>query len=218
MGPLPTSGGITYILTCIDRFTRWPEAFPIPNITAETTARTFVEGWIARFGVPSSVTTDRGRQFESALFRELMRLLGCSRIRTTSYHPMANGIVERFHRTLKASLIAHDDRVHWSIHLPLVLLGLRTAFKEDIGCSAAQLVYGAPLRLPSRLIMAPIAIPPAMPRNSRRLCGPSERPLLVHNSVNRRTFRLSSPTALTYSSAMMRVANPYNNRTTAHSK
>lgn len=65
---------------------------------------------------------------------------------------MANGIVERFHRTLKASLIAHDDRVHWSVHLPLVLLGLRTAFKEDIGCSAAQLVYGAPLRLPGELI------------------------------------------------------------------
>lgn len=66
---------------------------------------------------------------------------------------MANGIVERFHRTLKASLIAHDDRIHWSVHLPLVLLGLRTAFKQDIGCSAAQLVYGAPLRLPGELII-----------------------------------------------------------------
>ena len=97
VGPLPPSRGFRYLLTCIDRFTRWPEAIPIPNITAETVAEAFVKGWIARFGTPSTVTTDRGRQFESTLWTQLTHLLGSKRIRTTSYHPIANGLIERFH-------------------------------------------------------------------------------------------------------------------------
>ena len=101
VGPLPISQGFTYLLTCVDRFTRWPEAVPITDISAETVAQAFVSSWIARFGVPSTITTDRGSQFESSLWTQLMRLLGTERIRTTSYHPIANGLVEQFHRQLK---------------------------------------------------------------------------------------------------------------------
>lgn len=109
MGPLPPSEGYSYLLTCVDRFTRWPEAIPISAITADVVAKAFVSTWVSRFGVPSTLTTDRGRQFESALWRELMQLLGTTRCRTTAYHPSANGLVERFHRQLKASLKAQPD-------------------------------------------------------------------------------------------------------------
>ena len=148
VGPLPPSNGSTYILTCVDRFTRWPEAIPISNITAETVAQAFVSGWIARFGVPSTITTDRGRQFESALWQQLMRLLGSKRIRTTSYHPIANGLVERLHRQLKAALKACPHPTNWTDTLPMVLLGIRTAWKDDIRCTTAELVYGTFLRVP----------------------------------------------------------------------
>ncbi|KFD64656.1 hypothetical protein M514_23114, partial [Trichuris suis] len=79
VGPLPQSNGCKYILTCIDRYTRWPEALPLPDVTAATVAKAFVKDWISRYGVPSTLTTDRGTQFESELWRELMHVIGCER-------------------------------------------------------------------------------------------------------------------------------------------
>ncbi|XP_068617345.1 uncharacterized protein [Battus philenor] len=80
-----------------------------------------------------------------------MQVLGTRRIRTTAYHPAANGMVERLHRQLKASLMCHENS--WLRALPLlVLLGVRSAFKDDTKASAAELVYGKPLHLPGELI------------------------------------------------------------------
>lgn len=149
VGPLPPSRGFQYLLTCIDRFTRWPEAYPIPDQTAQSVAEAFYTGWIARFGVPVAIITDQGRQFESELFSTLNRLLGIERKRTCAYNPRANGLVENFHRHLKQTLICIlKASQFWVEKLPLALLGIRTSFKEDIAASTAELVYGSPLRLP----------------------------------------------------------------------
>ena len=107
-------------------------------------AQAFIEGWIPRFGTPSVITTDRGAQFESSLWQQLTQTLGSKRIRTTAYHPSSNGLVWQ----LKAGLKAIADPTHWVTALPMVLLGIHTSLKLDIGCCAAELVYGTTLRLP----------------------------------------------------------------------
>jgi len=148
---LSYSDGYSYLLTLVDRFSRWPEAIPLSDMSAPTVAQAFLDVWVARFGVPETQTSDRGGQFESTLWQSLMRRLGIRHVRTTAYHPAANGMVERLHRQLKASLMAHGSTATWRQALPLALLGIRTAIKEDLGHSPAEFVYGEMLRLPGEL-------------------------------------------------------------------
>ena len=149
VGPLPPSQNYRYLLTVVDRFTRWPEAIPLVDAQTTTCAKALALHWIARFGVPAELTSDRGSQFASELWATLSQLNGTRLHRTTAYHPQSNGIVERFHRHLKSALMARLTGPDWIDELPWVLLGIRTVLKEDLGCSSAEMVYGAPLTVPS---------------------------------------------------------------------
>ncbi|MGL5707198.1 MAG: integrase catalytic domain-containing protein [Aeromonas sp.] len=163
VGPLPPSKGMVYMLTICDRYTRWVEAIPIQDVSAETVTRAFVYHWVARFGCPVTMTTDQGPQFESTEFSNMLKFLGCERVRTTAYHPAANGMVERFHRQLKAAL-ASSNSINWVDALGLVLLGIRTALKSDLATTTAELVYGEPLRLPGEFFAVG---PPSAPYDAR---------------------------------------------------
>jgi cleavage and polyadenylation specificity factor subunit 1 len=148
VGPLPTSAGYTYCLTAVDHFTGWPEVISVPDITVDTVARAPRTGWISRFGCQQTINTDQGHQFESQLFQTLARMCGIQLAWTTAHHPAANGLVERFHQTLKAAIMCHADQ-QWTEGLSLVLLGIRTAYKEGLQASVAELVYGEPLSIPA---------------------------------------------------------------------
>jgi cleavage and polyadenylation specificity factor subunit 1 len=151
VGPLPTSAGYTYCLTAVEHFTHWPETIPITDITADTVVCALLTVWISRFSCPQTITTDQGRQFESQLFHSLAGLCGIQLPRTTAHHAAANGLVERFHRTLKAAVMCHADQ-QWTEALPLVLLGICTSFKADLQASVAEIVYCEPLRIPGELL------------------------------------------------------------------
>jgi hypothetical protein len=155
VGPLPTSkDGFTHLLTVVDRSTRWAEAIPLRSTSAASCGDALVSGWVARFGVPEQVTSDRGRQFCSSVWDALSRQLGMKMRFTTAYHPQSNGLVERFHRRLKEALRARLAGADWPQHLPWVLLGLRAAPREDSCISAAKLVNGCPLSLPGQFLSA----------------------------------------------------------------
>jgi len=109
IGLLPPSHG--YCLTLINRFSRWSEAVSLTEITADTVAKSFFTTWISRFGSPKIITTNQESQFESNLFEALTKLVGTKRIRTTAYHPESNGLVERWHRSLKAAIMPDECRV-----------------------------------------------------------------------------------------------------------
>ena len=169
VGPLPPSkergqqfsSPYRYLLTCIDRATRWTEAIPLMDITATSVASAFLDTWVSRFGVPLYVVTDRGTQFEAELFQELAKFIGFHRLRTTAYHPQSNGMLERFHRTLKAAIMCRKEE--WLQALPVVLLGLRVMPNED-GFSPFTALTGSQLICPR--IMAD---PEDKPSKSRHL-------------------------------------------------
>ena len=124
------------------------------DISAQTVIDTFVSNWIAIFGIPSTITTDRGSQFSSAIFTQLTKTWGITTVMTTPYHPEANGLVERFHRRLKESLIAlgADESDRWFWKLPMSLLAIRTTIKPDLGASPADLVFGEGLSVPGEVL------------------------------------------------------------------
>lgn len=155
VGPLPPSLGFTHLFTIVDRTTRWPEAIPLRDTTTSDCARALINNWVARFGIPANITSDRGAQFTSGLWTDIAKRLGWEPHRTTAYHPQSNGLVERFHRTMKTALRARLTNDHWTDELPWVLLGIRTAPKEDLQVSSAELVYGETLTVPGEFLGVP---------------------------------------------------------------
>ncbi|CAB0040261.1 unnamed protein product [Trichogramma brassicae] len=148
---MPLHQGFQNCLTMIDRYTRWPQAIPIGDMSAQTVAKAFFHGWISFFGTPLTITTDQGAQFEGKLLAQLCKLVGAKHVHTSPYHPQANSMVERMHRTLKAALKCSPE-TPWTLALPGVLLGLRTTFKEDLQASPAEMVFGTSLRIPGEFV------------------------------------------------------------------
>ena len=156
LGPLPLSeSGNQYLLIIADYFTKWPEAYPLPNQEATTVAKVLVNEMICRFGVPLEIHSDQGRNFESALFQEMCRLLGMTKTRTTPLHPQSDGMVERMNRTIEAqlSMFVQDHQRDWDEFIPLLMMAYRSSIHDTTKCSPAKLMLGRELRLPLDLLL-----------------------------------------------------------------
>ena len=122
--------------------------------------------WIAQHGVPETITTDRGSQFVSEIWKQLLQTWGIKHSTTTPYHPQSNGLVERLHRRLKESLIAlcRDKRDKWIWKLPMTLLA---TVKPDIGACPSDLVYGEGIAIPGQLANSAQLDDADMPKQQR---------------------------------------------------
>ena len=169
---MPISNGFNHLLTIVDRHSRWPVAIPIKDIAAETVIDALTHNWISVYGVPEVITTDRGSQFTSFLWTQLLQVWGIKHITTTAYHPEANGMVERLHRRLKESLMAlgNSERHLWYWKLPMTMLALRTTVKADLHASPSDLVFGEAISIPGQIL-------PSEPLSDEELLAQQRRTL-----------------------------------------
>ena len=110
-GPHPPASGFNYICTCICSFTKYVVAWPIRDKKATTVAKGLVEHVILPLGAPHLALSDNGKEFDNEVWREVCRLLGITKQRTTPYHPACNGVIERWHRSMNA-LLGKTVEVH----------------------------------------------------------------------------------------------------------
>jgi hypothetical protein len=133
LGPLAKSNDNNkFILLVCDYFTKWVEAFPMPNQEAKTVADLFVKEFICRYGVPRKLFTDQGTNFQLKLLNEVCKLLDIDKGRTTPYHPQSDGLVERMNRTVEAmlSMFTAPGQRDWDFFLPYVMMAYRSAVQS----------------------------------------------------------------------------------------
>ncbi len=155
-GPWPMSkSGNKYILVAVDHFTKWAEAWPIPDQEAKTVARVLVDQFISRHGTPHSIHTDQGRNFESKLFKELCKLLGVRKTRTCSFNPKANGTVEQLNHTVKSLITAYigENQHTWDNDLYLLMMAYRSTPHASSGLSPNEMVYGRQIHMPIDIML-----------------------------------------------------------------
>ena len=166
------------------------------STTAADCTAALVHHWISRFGVPDTITSDRGPQFTSDLWVSLCSHLNISHQPTTAYHPQSNGLVERFHRRLKAALRARCADADWYLYLPWILLSFRTTPADSSNISPAQQLYGAALQLPTQFCTQPVSL--ASPPTPTPLPQP-----IVHNLPSNPSLPSSLPPALLQASHVL---------------
>lgn len=155
IGPLkPVSNrGNKYILTMVDFATRYPDAVALPAIDSATVTEGLVE-MFSRVGFPREVLCDQASCFTSDLMREVNDLLAIKHLSSTPYHPMCNGLVERFNGTLKQMLrkLCQEDPKSWDRLLAPLLFAYREVPQASMGFSPFELIYGRYVRGPLNLL------------------------------------------------------------------
>ena len=155
VGPIApvTDRGNRYILTMVDYATRYPEATALKCIDAETVAEALVT-MFTRVGIPQEILSDQGSQFLSGVMKEVSRLLSMNQLVTTPYHPMCNGLVERFNGTLKMMLkrMCAERPKDWDRYLPALLFAYREVPQESLGFSPFEMLYGRTVRGPMAIL------------------------------------------------------------------
>ena len=145
-----SKGGHQNILVITDHFTRYAQAIPTRNQTARTTAQALFDNFIVHYGIPQRIHSDQGANFGSKVVKELCNLTGMKKSRTTSYHPMGNGMCERFNRTLLGMLgtLEPHQKANWKAYVAPMVHAYNCTRHESTGVAPYFLMFGRHPRLP----------------------------------------------------------------------
>ena len=137
----------------VDHVSRYPEAVPLKNIDTETVAEAMVD-MFSRVGVPQEVLHDLGTQFVSEVMKEVSWLLSIKELTSTPYHPICNGLVERFNGTMKQMLkrLCTEEPRDWDRYINALLFAYREVPQESTGFSPFELLYGRTVRGPMQIL------------------------------------------------------------------
>jgi transposase InsO family protein len=156
LGPLPrTNKGNRYLLVVGDYFSKWAEAIPIRDQEATTVANKLVDRVISILGVPMEIHSDQGSNFESQVFKEMCKLLGLHKTRTTSLRPQSDGMVERFNATIENMLASFEseNQKDWDEYIFLLMMAYRAAVHEATKVSPYEMMFGRTINLPIDLVI-----------------------------------------------------------------
>ena len=137
-------GGYEHILVITDHFTRYAQAVPCRNQTAQTTAKALYDNFFRYYSFPARLHSDQGRNFESRVIKELCRLNNTKKSRTTPYHPMGNGSAERFNQTLLRMLgtLENQQKSDWKSYVAPLVQAYNATKSDATGFSPHFLMFG----------------------------------------------------------------------------
>ena len=138
------------VLVMTNHFTRYALVVVTKDQMAKMAVKVFYEHFIAVFGVPAKLLSDRGANFMSALVEELCSAFGIQKCRTTAYHAQCNGQVEHFHQMLFSMIgkLSCDKKAQWEQHLPEFLQAYNSTQSVVTGYSLHYLIFGRHPHLP----------------------------------------------------------------------
>ncbi|KAL1248875.1 hypothetical protein QQF64_022193 [Cirrhinus molitorella] len=151
IGPLPSAkGGYRYCLVIIDKFSKWVEAIPTRNNTANTVARVLANQIIPIWGASIQIESDQGTHFTGQVMQSMCKMLNIKQRFHLPYRPQSSGIVERLNRVIKENITKqiaqHQNK--WIDALPTVLTVLRATPSKATGISPFELMTGRVMKLP----------------------------------------------------------------------
>ena len=157
-GPYPESlSGNKYIISFVDLYSGWPEAFAVPDKSAGNVVHLLIDEIVPRFGCPLQIITDNGTENINRVMKETLETLNISHVTTSYYHPQSNAKVERFHRTLHDVLAKklENDTSTWDIYLNQTLAAVRYNINESSRFSPFFLLYNRDVVLPIDNLLKP---------------------------------------------------------------
>ncbi len=142
------------VLVITDHFTRLAQAFQCKDQSAKQVARVLWDKYFCVFGFPERIHSDQGASFEGQLITELLQVSGVQKSHTTPYHPMGNGSVERFNRTLGNMIraLAPDAKRNWPRQLQSLTFLYNCTVHEMTGYAPFYLMFGRVPCLPVDII------------------------------------------------------------------